>query len=53
MKKNNSINSNAYAYLKSLIGDRVKIIDVIVWGRYLKASLSSGVYFSVLNQDTD
>lgn len=52
-QKNKTINSNAYAYLKSLLNPYVKILDCYVWGKYLKAELSSGVTFSVKNQDID
>ena len=53
MSKNNTINSNAYAYLKSLLHSDVKIMDLYVWGKWLKAELSSGISFSVKNQTTD
>lgn len=52
-QKNKTINSNAFAYLKSLLDPRVHIIDCYVWGKWLKATLSSGISFSVRNQDTD
>lgn len=48
--KNNSINSSAYGYLLSLIGDSVKVWDAYVEGKWLKAVLSSGITFSVRNQ---
>lgn len=51
--KNKSINSNAYAYLKSLIDQRLLIRDCYVQGKWLTAELSSGVRFSVKNQDVD
>lgn len=53
MEKNNTINSNAYAYLKSLLHADVKILDLYVWGKWLKAELSSGMSFSVLNKSSD
>lgn len=53
MPKNKTINSNAYAYLKSIIHPAVKIIDLYVWGKWLKAELSSGMTFSVKNQTLD
>lgn len=53
LNKNNVVNSNAYAYLKSLLSPRINIIDIEVRGKWLRASLSSGIYFSVKNQDTD
>lgn len=53
MPRNNTINSNAYAYLKSLLHADVKILDLYVWGKWLKAELSSGMSFSVKNQTID
>ena len=52
-KNQKAINSNAVAYLKSLLHPDCKIVDMYVWGKWLKAELSSGVKFSVRNQSTD
>lgn len=52
-EKNNTINSNAAAYIKSLIHPDVKILNWEVCGKWLKATLSSSVFFSVKNQSTD
>lgn len=46
-----AINSNALRYLKSLIDPNNEIIDLEVRNRYLKATLISGVYFSIKNED--
>ncbi len=58
--KNQTINSNAYAYLKSLLHPDVKIIDCRVFGRWLRAELGhttnpfqANISFSVKNQDVD
>ena len=48
-----AINSNAFAYLKSLLHPDVKVLNVYVWGKWLRAELSSGVNFSVKNSDID
>lgn len=55
-KYNTAINSSSYEYLKSLISDKVKIVDVKVMGKYLTAFLQSSanpygacIKFSVLN----
>lgn len=50
---NKTINSNAFAYLKSLIDPRIKIVDAYVMGIWLWAELNSGVRFGVKNQDID
>jgi len=47
-----AINSKSYEYLKGLISPQVRIVDIEVWGKWLRATLSSGVYFSVLNNYT-
>lgn len=52
-KNKDSVNSDAYAYLKSLLHPSVKVVDLYVWGKWLKAELSSGITFSVKNQATD
>ncbi len=44
-----TINEKSYKFLKSLIGDKVEIVDIEVRGKWLRASLSSGVYFSIIN----
>jgi len=46
-----AINSNALEYLNSLLDPHMKIIDLEVRNRWLRATLSSGVYFSVKNSD--
>ena len=51
MTSNKTVNSNAYAYLKSLLHPAVKIIDLYVQGKWLTAELSSGMRFSVKNSD--
>ncbi len=51
--KNNSINSNAYGYLLSLLAAGVKVYDAWVEGKYLCADLSSGITFKVKNQTYD
>lgn len=48
---NNSINSNAYAYLISFLAVGVKVWDAYVEGKWLRAELSSGITFSVRNQN--
>ena len=45
-----SINSNALEYLKSFLLPTNKIIDLEVRNKWLVATLSSGVYFWVLNK---
>lgn len=59
-KKNNSINSNAFAYLKSLLSPDVHIIDVEIRNGWLRAevghnqnTMQANISFSVKNQDTD
>lgn len=55
MSKNKAINSDAFAYLKSLLGD-AKILDVYVRGRWLTAEFAgrgTGGRFSVKNQSVD
>ncbi len=51
--KNKSINSNAYAYIKSIIHPGLKVLDLYVRNGWLVAELSSGVRFSVRNKNTD
>lgn len=46
-----AINSNALQYLKSLIDSSNKILNLQVRNKYLTATLSSGVFFSVKNTD--
>jgi len=53
MSRNKTINSNAFAYLKSFLHPDVKVLDVYVWGKWLTAVLSSGIRFSVRNKDID
>jgi len=48
--KNISINSDALAYLKCLIGPKAEIINLEVRNKWLVALLGSGVYFWVLNK---
>jgi hypothetical protein len=48
-----AINSNALAYLKSLINPENKVLDLHVRGKWLTAYLSSGVKFSVKNKSID
>lgn len=52
-KKQVAINSNALAYLKSFIHPDVKVLDLYIWGKWLKAELSSGCTFSVKNKSID
>ena len=52
-KQKNPISSDAYAYLKTLIHPTIKIVDLYVEGRYLKAELDSGVRFAIKNQRID
>lgn len=52
-KERKAINSNALEYIKTLISRDVKIVDLEVKGRWLCASLSSGIKFSVRNQSVD
>lgn len=47
--KNNSINSNAYAYVLSILSEDIKVVDAYVKGRWLKCELNTGVIFSVKN----
>ncbi len=47
-QKNITINSDSYAYLKSLIGS-LTVVDLYIKGKWLVAELSSGVRFSVRN----
>ena len=61
MKKQNrkTINSDAAGYLKSLLHPNMKVVDMYVEGRYLKAELNcpgrygAGITFSVKNQSLD
>ena len=53
MNKIKAINSDAVAYLKSLISPTLKIVDMYVEGKWLRAELNSGVRFSVKNQSVD
>ena len=54
-EKNKAVNSDAYAYLKSLLHPNMKIVDVRVENKYLKADLNcpgrygAGITFSVKN----
>lgn len=48
-KNQNAINSSAYAHLISLLSKEVKVMDLSVEGKWLRAVLSSGVIFSVKN----
>lgn len=59
-KKNNSINSNAFSYLKSLLSPDVHIIDVEIRNGWLGAevrhnqnTMQANISFSVKNKDTD
>lgn len=52
-KKTKAINSNAAAYLKSLISPNNKILDLYTKGKWLWAELSSGCRFGVKNKSTD
>lgn len=52
-EKNKTINSNAAGWLKSMLSPGVKVVDMYVDGKWLRAELSSGVRFSVKNQSTD
>ncbi len=52
-KETQSINSNAYAYLRGLLAPGVKIVDAYVEGKWLRAELSSGPRLSVRNQSLD
>ncbi|MEK6880448.1 MAG: hypothetical protein AABY22_12605 [Nanoarchaeota archaeon] len=58
-EKNKAVNSDAYAYLKSLLHPNLKIVDISVEGKYLKAQLhcpsryDAGIQFSVKNQSFD
>ncbi len=49
MKKNNTINYDALAHLKSYLHPAVEIVDVEIRNNWLCAALSSGVTFRVLN----
>ncbi len=49
--KNNSINSNAYAYLLSFLGIGVKVVDAYVEGKWLRCDLNSGSRFSIKNEN--
>ena len=61
MQKENkkTINSDAYGYLQSLVHPNMKIVDLYVEGKYLKADLyckgryDAGVRFAVKNQSVD
>ena len=48
----NSINSHSFQFLQGLLHPDVKIVDVEVRNNYLRATLSSGVFFSVRNDLT-
>lgn len=48
-----AVNSNAYKYLQSLLAPTVKVVDLYVEGKWLKAELSSGVRLSVKNRSYD
>ena len=49
LKKQGAINSYALVYLKSLLPATTKIINLMVHNKHLRATLESGVYFSVRN----
>ena len=51
-KKNKTINYEALKYLKSLLHPDIKILDLVVEGKWLKATLPN-CYFSVKNQTVD
>lgn len=46
-----AINGNAYQYLLSFLSDSTKVQSLSVWGKWLRAELSSGVSFMVRNKD--
>ena len=50
-KKTTTINSSAYAFMKSILSPKLKVIDLYVKGKWLVAELDSGIKFSVLNKD--
>ena len=52
-QKIKAINSDAASYLKNFLHPSIKITDMSVQGKWLKAELSSGVIFSVKNQRVD
>jgi hypothetical protein len=45
-----AINSNAYDTLRGYLHPQVKIVDVEVKGKWLVATLSSGITFSIQNK---
>ena len=47
-----AIDYDALKYLKSLIGSKAKITNVEVRGKWLRATLESGTFFSVKNNLT-
>lgn len=49
--KNNTINSNAYAYLLLLLNKTTEVVRLTVRGKWLTADLSSGIKFSVKNDN--
>lgn len=44
-----AMNYNSYKYLQAIISPQVDIIDVEVRGKWIVATLSSGVHFMVIN----
>lgn len=52
-EKNHTINSDAAGYLKSLLHPSVRIVDLYVVGKWLKAELNSGVALLVKNVSVD
>lgn len=52
-EKNKAVNSDAYKFLQSFLHSEVKILDVEVCGKWLKAFLSSNIKFSVKNRSVD
>lgn len=49
IKTTQGINSDAFAYVKQLVG-HAKVLDAYVQGKWLKCELSSGVRFGVKNE---
>jgi len=47
------INYDALSYLKLFLSPDVKIVDLQVYNKWLRATLSSGIFFSVKNQSID
>ena len=46
-----AINSTAVEYLQSLIDPNNKIVKLEVYNKHLRATLRSGIFFSVKNVD--